>query len=242
MPDRVSPSPEPLAPESADQPAAPAVYTLWLVFARPAEPLPAEALHSAASDLDAAFAAAELSGVTVRGMYDVSGFKADTDLLFWLHGDSPRALQAAARALRRVPAIAALIPHTNLMGVHREAEFNRQHVPAFVRGVEPKRWITVYPFVRSKDWYLIRDGERSRMLAEHGRAGAAYTEVLTNTVAAFALGDYEWVVPIEGDELTDLVDMMRDLRYVDARRHVVIETPFFTGRRIGTAEAAEVLS
>ncbi|UUT36295.1 hydrogen peroxide-dependent heme synthase [Microbacterium elymi] len=242
MPDRVSPSPNPSPPNPPISPRHPRSTPCGWCSPGPPSRCPPRRSHSAASDLDAAFAAAKLSGVTVRGMYDVSGFKADTDLLFWLHGDSPRALQAAARALRRVPAIAALIPHTNLMGVHREAEFNRQHVPAFVRGVEPKRWITVYPFVRSKDWYLIRDGERSRMLAEHGRAGAAYTEVLTNTVAAFALGDYEWVVPIEGDELTDLVDMMRDLRYVDARRHVVIETPFFTGRRIGTAEAAEVLS
>nr|WP_029145310.1 hydrogen peroxide-dependent heme synthase [Microbacterium luticocti] len=221
---------------------APAVYTLWAVFARPGGGVPAAALTSVASDLHDAVAQVEASGVTVRGLYDVSGFKADTDLLFWLHGDSPAALQSALRVLRRVPAIAALTPHTNLFGVHREAEFNRQHIPAFVRGVEPKQWITVYPFVRSKDWYLLRENERSRMLAEHGRAGAAYTGVLTNTVAAFALGDYEWVVPIEGDELTDLVDMMRALRYVDARRHVIEETPFFTGRRIGAAEVAEVLS
>jgi chlorite dismutase len=80
------------------------------------------------------------------------------------------------------------------------------------------------------------------MLAEHGRAGAAYRGVLSNTVAAFSLGDYEWVVPVESDELTELVDMMRALRYVDARLHVIEEIPFFTGRRIPPADVAEVLS
>ncbi len=237
--DRVEPAASPVSSSSDD---VPAVFTLWAVFARPTGGVPADALTSVAADLDAAIARIGADGVTVRGTYDVSGFKADADLLFWLHGDSPRALQSALRVLRRVPAIAALAPVQTFLAVHRAAEFNRQHIPAFVRGIAPKDWITVYPFVRSKDWYLLRDNERSRMLAEHGRAGAGYTGVLTNTVAAFALGDYEWIVPIEGDELTDLVDMMRDLRYVDARRHVVIETPFFTGHRIGASEVAEVLS
>jgi chlorite dismutase len=228
------------SPESSE---APAVYTLWAAFARPTgAAVPAAALSSVAADLDAAVAEVEAEGVTVRGTYDVSGFRADADVLFWLHGPSPRALQAALRVLRRVPAIATLSPRQTFVAVHRAAEFNRQHVPAFVRGVEPKPWLAVYPFVRSKDWYLLRDSERSRMLAEHGRAGAGYTGVLTNTVAAFALGDYEWVVPIESDELVDLVDMMRDLRYVDARRHVIEETPFFTGHVISSAEIAEVLS
>lgn len=236
MSDRVA------SPESESS-EAPAVYALWAAFARPTgAAVAADALSAVAADLDAAIAEVESAGVALRGMYDVSGFRADADLLFWIHGDSPRALQSALRILRRVPAIAALTPRQTFVAVHRAAEFNRSHIPAFVRGVEPKPWLAVYPFVRSKDWYLLRDSERSRMLAEHGRAGAGYTGVLTNTVAAFALGDYEWVVPIESDELTDLVDMMRDLRYVDARRHVIEETPFFTGHAISSAEVAEVLS
>ena len=79
------------------------------------------------------------------------------------------------------------------------------------------------------------------MLAEHGRAGAAFRGVVANTVAAFALGDYEWILPIEADELTDLVDMMRELRAVDARLHVREEIPFYTGRRIDVDEIEEVL-
>ena len=66
--------------------------------------------------------------------------------------------------------------------------------------------------------------------------------MLTNTVAAFALGDYEWILPLEADELEDLVDLMRDLRYTEARRFVHLETPFYTGRRISAADLAEVLA
>ena len=126
--------------------------------------------------------------------------------------------------------------------MHRAAEFNRAHVPGFLRGERARDWLTVYPFVRSYEWYLLPDEERSQMLREHGIAGREFKGVVANTVAAFALGDYEWLLPMEADEVTDLVDMMRDLRYTQARLHVREEVPFYTGRRVTTAEAVEVLA
>jgi chlorite dismutase len=127
------------------------------------------------------------------------------------------------------------------MGVHRDAEFNRSHVPGFLRGEHAREWLCLYPFVRSYEWYLLPEEERRAMLIDHGRKGAAFTGVVANTVASFALGDYEWLLPMEADELTDLVDMMRELRYTEARRHVREEVPFYTGRRIDLAEIPEVL-
>ena len=95
--------------------------------------------------------------------------------------------------------------------------------------------------MRSYEWYLIPEDERRRMLAEHGRKGAAFTGVLANTVASFALGDYEWILPLEADDVIELVDLMRELRATDARRHVREEVPFFTGRRLELREIPEVL-
>ena len=80
------------------------------------------------------------------------------------------------------------------------------------------------------------------MLIEHGGKGGAYPGVQANTVASFALGDWEWILALESDELVELVDLMRHLRATEARRHVRDEVPFFTGRRIDVAELAEVLS
>ena len=74
------------------------------------------------------------------------------------------------------------------------------------------------------------------MLAEHGMAARDYKDVRANTVPAFALGDYEWILAFEAPELHRIVDLMRDLRATDARRHVREETPFFTGPRVGVEE------
>ena len=214
-------------------------FTLWAVLRRdPTNPV------VAADDTELAVIVEhiEAGGVTVRGFYDVSGLRADADLMIWLHGPDPEALQRDLRRLRRTELLRPLLPVWNAMGVHRDAEFNRAHVPGFLRGVGAKEWLTVYPFVRSYEWYLLPEEERRRMLADHGRKGAAFTGVVANTVASFALGDYEWVLPMEADELTDLVDMMRELRYTEARRHVREEVPFFTGRRIPTSAVPEVLA
>ncbi|MGB4136980.1 MAG: hydrogen peroxide-dependent heme synthase [Microbacterium sp.] len=216
----------------------PSGFTLWAVWRRDPslEPVDADA-----TELETIVEHIESSGVSVRGFYDVSGLKADADLMVWLHGDTAEELQRALRRLRRTDLLRPLIPVWNAMGVHRDAEFNRQHVPGFLRGIAPKGWLCLYPFVRSHDWYLLPEEERRTMLADHGRKGAAHTGVLANTVAAFALGDYEWLLPLEADDVTELVDLMRDLRYTEARRHVRLEVPFYTGRRLRLDEIAEIL-
>lgn len=216
-------------------------YTLFAILAGP-RPRGAAPTTADLDALTAATAALPADGVTLRGLYDVTGMRADADLMVWLHGEDPVALQRALRALRRTSVLADFENIWSAMGVHREAEFNKRHVPGYLRGEHPRAWLCLYPFVRSYEWYLLPDEERSRMLAEHGRQGAKFTDVVANTVSTFALSDYEWLLPLESDELISLVDLMRDLRATDARRHVREEVPFYTGRRVEVAELAEVLS
>lgn len=211
-------------------------FTVFTVFGRGLS-----ATHQDGEQLDAVIESLAADGITTRGVYDVSGLKAEADIMVWLHGTDPAALQAAVRRIRRTVELDGTEVVWSAMGVHRDAEFNKRHVPGFARGERPRNWLTVYPFNRSFDWYILPDEDRSRMLADHGRRGSKFEGVVANTVAAFALGDYEWLLPMEADELTDLVDMMRDLRATEARMHVREEIPFFTGRRIPVAEIAEVL-
>ncbi|GAB4099881.1 hydrogen peroxide-dependent heme synthase [Sinomonas halotolerans] len=227
-------------PAAAGEAAQEQFFTLWTVFARvPGEDAPDAA---AAAEFEGLVAELAQSGVTFRGAYDVSAMRADADVMVWLHGARPEDLQAAVRRIRR----SALFEGTDLvwsaMGVHREAEFAKNHTPAFSRGVEPEAWLCVYPFVRSYEWYILPAEDRGRMLREHGLLGRDFPQVLSNTVSSFALGDWEWILALEAPELVDLVDLMRHLRATDARNHVREEIPFYTGRRVTPAEVAEVLA
>jgi chlorite dismutase len=219
--------------------SAPAGFTLWAVWRRNPD---APVTETESVEIETIVADVEESGVSVRGFYDVSGLKADADLMVWLHGDTAEELQRALRRLRRTDLLRPLLPVWNVMGVHRDAEFNRAHVPGFLRGVEAKGWLCLYPFVRTPEWYLLPDDERRGMLARHGAMGRDFPQVKPNTVAAFALGDYEWILALESEELVDLVDLMRKLRQADARLHVREEIPFYTGRRIDTGDIPEVLT
>jgi chlorite dismutase len=224
-------------------PDAPA-YTLWAVLRRnPNAPgagtavagIPLrEAIDEVEND--------EHGGAILRGIYDVSGLRSDADLMLWITGPTADGLQRALRTLRRSAELSPLLPTWNALGVHREAEFSRSHAPAFLRGLPPKEWVTVYPFVRGYDWYLLPEDERRGMLADHGRKGSEYPQVQANTVASFALGDYEWILALEAADPIELVDLMRHLRNTEARRHVREEIPFFTGRRVSVDEVPEILA
>lgn len=215
-------------------------YTVWTIVARDEAPACRE--EESARQLQEWIDSLAEQDITVRGMYDVSGMREDADLMLWLHGPTAEGLQAALRAFRRTEPGEATSMAWSIMALHRPAEFNKGHVPAYMAGKDPKEWLCVYPFNRSYDWYLLTDEERREMLVEHGMKGRDYPDVLSNTVPTFALNDFEWVLALESDVLHDLVDMMRDMRYTKARLHVREEIPFYTGRRVDAAGAAEVLA
>ncbi|MGH3738892.1 MAG: hydrogen peroxide-dependent heme synthase [Micromonosporaceae bacterium] len=214
-------------------------YTMWSVFGA-SSPLPAmrDGIVGETAQLFEQLAGKD---VVVRGTYDVSGLRADADLMVWWHAPSADALQDAYGLLRRSALGRHLTPVWSSMALHRPAEFNKSHIPAFLAGEEPKAYVCVYPFVRSYDWYLLPDEERRGMLAEHGKMARGYPDVRANTVASFALGDYEWMLAFEADELHRIVDLMRDLRASRARLHVREEVPFYTGRRRDLAELIAAL-
>jgi chlorite dismutase len=206
-------------------------YTMWSVF-EVAEPVQDDASRATqAGEVAALFAELAESDVTVRGTYDLSGLRADADLMVWWHASTAEQLQRAYSRLRRTAFGRRLVPVWSQLALHRPAEFNKSHVPAFLADEAPRDFICVYPFVRSYEWYLLEDAERKAMLAEHGQMARDFADVRANTVASFALGDYEWILAFEADELHRIVDLMRHLRGSKARMHVREEVPFYTGHR-----------
>jgi peroxiredoxin len=206
-------------------------YTGWSVFraAAPVDP-------GSAPEVEELFEQLAAKDVVVRGTYDVSALRADADVLVWWHAPAADDLQDAYARFRRTAFGRALAPVWSQLALHRPAEFNKSHVPAFLADERARDWVCVYPFVRSYEWYLLPDADRRAMLAEHGKMARDYADVRANTVASFALGDYEWMLAFEADELHRIVDLMRHLRGSTARRHVREEVPFYTGRRRSVTE------
>ncbi|GAA4954158.1 chlorite dismutase [Nonomuraea thailandensis] len=204
-------------------------YTMWSVF-QVTEPCPGDR-DGLAAEVQELLDQAAGKDVVTRGVYDVAGLRADADFMFWWHAPTPEDLQDVYSRFRRTRLGRNTRPVWSAMALHRPAEFNKSHIPAFLAEEEPRAYVSVYPFVRSYEWYLLEDSERRAMLAEHGRMARDYPDVRANTVACFSLNDYEWMLAFEADELHRIVDLMRTLRGAQARRHTRVEIPFYTGAR-----------
>jgi len=207
-------------------------YTMWSVF-RVADraALDAAGREAAAAEVTELLDQAAGKGIVTRGCYDVQGLRADADFMLWWVAPTPDDLQELYVRFRRTRLGRCSEPVWSVMALHRPAEFNKGHIPAFLAEEEPRGYVSVYPFVRSYQWYLLDPAERRRLLAEHGMMAREYPDVRSNTVACFALNDYEWILAFEADELHRIVDLMRHLRGAEARLHTREEIPFYTGRR-----------
>src|SRR5258706_11624953 len=139
-------------------------YTMWSVF-RVSGRLPA-LREDVIGEVDSLFAQLDEKGVTIRGVYDVAGLRADADVMIWWHSESSDALQDAYSLFRRTVLGQALDPVWSQAALHRPAEFNKSHIPAFLAGEGARRYVCAYPFVRSYEWYLLPDEGRREMLAE----------------------------------------------------------------------------
>jgi chlorite dismutase len=205
-------------------------YTMWSVF-HLRDRIGESDRDAEAREVEKLFEELGAGDVTVRGLYDVSGLRADAELMVWWHAATADDLQDAYHRFRRTAFGGRLDPVWSQMALHRPAEFNKSHIPAFLAEEQARAYVCVYPFVRSYEWYLLEEGERRRLLAEHGMMARDYPDVRANTVSSFALGDYEWLLAFEADDLDRIVDLMRHLRGSETRRHVRREVPFYTGRR-----------
>ena len=162
-----------IAPPSGDRPKARDInemvrYTMWSVF-RVARPFGDSGRDSVVAEVESLVDQLAAKDVVVRGCYDVAGLRADADFMVWWHAESSDALQDAYSSLRRTTLGRACEPVWSVMALHRPAEFNKSHVPAFLADEEPRDYVCVYPFVRSYEWYLLPDEERR---GDAGRARA----------------------------------------------------------------------
>lgn len=180
--------------------------------------------------------------VEVRGIYSTAGFRHDADLMMWWVASSLDDVQGLYSALRRTPLGRRLELAHAFAGVVRPAEFSKDHLPAFLKGDPPRKYVSVYPFVRTPAWYLLPREERSALLREHGEIGREYPDVLANTTSAFGMNDWEWILAFEADDPSRIVDCIRRLREAEARRYTKEEIPFVMGIRKDLAEAVRDLT
>ncbi|MBV8446242.1 MAG: chlorite dismutase family protein, partial [Candidatus Dormibacteraeota bacterium] len=91
-----------------------------------------------------------------------------------------------------------------------------------------RRYLFVYPFVKTRAWYRLSRAERQRQMSEHIAMGHRYPGVKINTTYSFGLDDQEFVVAFESDSVADFLDLVQEMRESEASTHTVRDVPSFT--------------
>ncbi|MDX1933941.1 MAG: chlorite dismutase family protein [Capsulimonadales bacterium] len=90
------------------------------------------------------------------------------------------------------------------------------------------KYLFIYPFVKSREWFLLPKEERQRIMREHIQVGHEYPSIKLNTIYSFGLDDQEWVVAFESNRPSDFLDLVMHLRETESSRYTVRDTPIFT--------------
>jgi len=175
-------------------------------------------------------------GVTVRGVYSTIGLRPDVDLIIWVHAPKLDQISALAIRLDQTAIGRGLRRAQGYIGAAGMSQYDATHGPAFLKGIESKRYLSVYPFTKTPDWFLLDFQERRRLMLEHGEMGREFPEILTNTVNSFGVQDQEFIVALEDDDPNQLIKMVQKLRGAEVRKWTAVDTPIFLGEKKATRD------
>ncbi len=169
--------------------------------------------------------------VVLRGTYSALGLTPDVELIVWAVAPKLEQLQRLAVGIDRTTIGHHLDLQRVYFGSAGVSQYDPNHGPAFLLGKDPKRYLSVYPFTKTPDWFLLPYEERRRLMIEHGEMGRDYPSILTNTVSSFGIADQEFIVALEDDDPKMLIDMVQKLRGAEVRKWTALDVPIYLGDR-----------
>ncbi len=189
----------------------------------------------------------EYAGKVIVIPYTTVGIRGDCDFMLWRIGYELELFQEMmSKLLATALGKYLAVPYSYLSltkrsiyvdhHVHEGQESKRLHI---VPG--KSKYIFVYPFVKTRSWYLLTKAARQGMMDEHIEIGHRYPSVKLNTTYSFGLDDQEFVVAFETDKPEDFLDLVMELRQAEASRYTERDTPIFSCIMMSLKEALDTL-
>lgn len=175
-------------------------------------------------------AAEHAPGVTTF-TYSMIGLQPGAELLLWRLAGGLDELEEAAAGALRCGLGRYLTVSQSLLGVIRPSQYVKkptEQEQSLFTG-ERSRYLVVYPFTKSTEWYLLSQAARQGIMNEHMRVGHEYPQVRQLLAYSFGIDDQDFVVAYETDDLLAFGELVRDLRGTESRRSTVRDTPILTG-------------
>ncbi len=177
--------------------------------------------------------------------YSLVGTRGDADFMVWLVSDRMEDLHEFSARLNGTAMGAFLESPYSYFSMTKQSMYVEKHEHPNQEGrsnrlvISPtnRRYLFVYPFVKTRAWYRFSAEERQRQMSEHIAMGHKYPGVKINTTYSFGLDDQEFVVAFESDSVADFLDLVHEMRDSEASTHTVRDVPSFTCMRMTPEEA-----
>ncbi|MGA3066490.1 MAG: chlorite dismutase family protein [Tepidisphaeraceae bacterium] len=191
-----------------------------------------DAKQQAKSEFAAIFAAPRPGLICLS--YSTVGLRADSDFLLWRIAPSTDDFQAQTQAINKSRLAGYLKTPWSFVAMTKRSMYVDKtdpfHTPESRTHIVPgnRKYLFVYPFVKTRDWYLLPLEERQAIMDVHIKAGNKYPSVKLNTTYSFGLDDQDFVVAFETDEPKDFLDLVMELRETQSSKYTQRDTPIFT--------------
>ena len=179
--------------------------------------------------------------------YSTIGLRAETDFMLWRIGDSLDQFQEMTRQLNRTALGAYLTTPYSFLAMTKRSIYVDKHIHPGQEGRRAQiipgqyRYLFVYPFLKTREWFLLPIERRQEMMNVHIEVGHKFPSVKLNTTYSFGLDDQEFVVAFESDHPADFLDLVMALRETEGSRFTLRDTPIFTCIRKTIQEALDDL-
>ncbi len=166
--------------------------------------------------------------------YSTVGLRPETDFMLWRIGDSLELFQGMSRQLNGTALGAYLMTPYSFVAMTKRSIYVDKHIHPGQEGRRARivpgeyRYLFVYPFVKTRDWFLLPAERRQEMMNVHIEVGHKFPSVKLNTTYSFGLDDQEFVVAFESDKPADFVDLVMALRETEGSRYTLRDTPILT--------------
>jgi len=179
--------------------------------------------------------------------YSTVGFRADVDLMLWRISYDLDSFQRNSSAIFKSEMGPYLKTPASYLAMTKRSIYIDKHAHEGQDGARNQvvpgkyKYIFIYPFVKSREWYLLSKEVRQKVMDEHIRVGSMYPTVKLNTTYSFGLDDQDFVVAFESDEPKDFLDLVMALRETQGSRYTVRDTPIYTCRLLEPEQALNLL-
>lgn len=157
--------------------------------------------------------------------YSTLGLRKESDFMIWGISDTLEKIQVLTSKVYGTVLGKYIEASEVYLSTSRPSVYSNQVTPSFMKNDEPLKYNIVYPFIKSREWYLLPFEKRSEMMKEHINVGKKFPQIRLNTSYSFGISDQDFMLAFETDNLIEFQDLIIKLRETQVSRHVLKDTP-----------------